>query len=76
MVVANVKGGSFFAMLQNPPPSCTPPPSGLVAWLPGDGNTNDISGNNNNGTPQGNVSYVAGKVAQAFTFDGSGSVSL
>ncbi len=62
--------GGLNLLAANAQQGCTPP-SGLVAWLPGDGNTNDISGNNNNGTPQGNVSYVAGKVAQAFNLNGT-----
>jgi hypothetical protein len=43
--------------------SCTPPPSGLVGWWPGDGNANDIVG--------GDVAYVPGEVGQAFSFDAS-----
>ncbi|MDQ4121541.1 MAG: CSLREA domain-containing protein [Acidobacteriota bacterium] len=54
--------------------TCTPPPSGMVAWFPGDGNANDIQGNNN-GTINGGVTFTAGKVAQAFTFDGTGDVT-
>ena len=51
-------------------PSCVPPPSGMVAWWPGDGNTNDIAGGNN-GTIVGGVSYAPGKVNQAFSLDGT-----
>ena len=46
-------------------------PSGLVAWLTGDGNPNDISGNGNNGTFGAN--YAVGKVGQAFQ---GGTVSV
>ena len=46
--------------------ACTPPPAGLLAWWPGDGNSTDIVGGYN-GTLQGAVSYVTGKVAQAFS---------
>ena len=28
-------------------PPCTPAPSGLVGWWPGEGNANDIVGTNN-----------------------------
>src|SRR5215831_3283203 len=45
--------------------TCTPPPSMMVSWWPGDGNANDIQGSNN-GTP-----FAAGEVGQAFSFDGT-----
>jgi Concanavalin A-like lectin/glucanases superfamily len=48
---------------------CTPPPSGLVSWWPGDGNANDIQGINN-GAPQNGATFTSGKVGQAFSFDG------
>lgn len=54
--------------------TCTPPPAGMVAWFPGDGNANDIQGSNN-GTINGGVTFPAGKVAQAFSFDGTGDVT-
>jgi hypothetical protein len=48
-------------------PACTEPPSGLISWWPGDGNTADAMGTNNafdfiTGT------YVTGKVDRAFNF--------
>ena len=49
---------------------CDPPPSGLVAWWPGEGNANDIVGTNN-GVAQGSLTYTAGEIGQAFSFDGS-----
>ncbi len=49
--------------------ACVPPPSGLTNWWPGDGNANDIA-NGANGTAEGNVAFVSGKVGQAFSFDG------
>ena len=48
---------------------CTPPPSGLVSWWPGDGNANDIQ-DGNNGTFVNGATFAAGKVGQAFSFDG------
>lgn len=51
------------------PETCVPPPSGMVAWLPGDGNANDIIGDNE-GTLQNGATFAAGKVAQAFSLDG------
>jgi hypothetical protein len=47
---------------------CVRPDAGLVAWWPGDGNTNDIVGNHH-GTLRGG-SFSAGKVSQAFDFTG------
>ncbi len=52
-----------------PPTDCVQPPSGMLAWLPGDGNTTDLTGNHN-GTLQNGATYAAGKVGQAFSFDG------
>ncbi len=50
---------------------CTAPPAGMISWYPADGDAGDIFGANN-GTAVGDVSYVAGKVGQAFSFDGDG----
>lgn len=44
--------------------------SGLVAYYPFDGNSNDMSGNGHNGTEYGGISYVSGKIGQAARFDG------
>lgn len=49
--------------------ACTPPPSGMVSWWPGDGNANDLIGTNH-GTPGGDTTYAPGVVGQAFSFDG------
>jgi hypothetical protein len=49
--------------------NCIPPPSGIVGWWPGDGNANDVIGTNN-GTLQNGATFGAGKVGQAFRFDG------
>ena len=54
-------------------PACgTPPPSGIVAWYPGEGNADDIVAGDNgclcNETP-----VVTGLVGQAFNFDGVGN---
>jgi Concanavalin A-like lectin/glucanases superfamily len=50
--------------------SCTPPPSGLISWWPGDGNASDLQ-SGFNGTLQGGVAFSAGEVDQAFTFNGT-----
>lgn len=52
-----------------PPPTCVPPPSGMVSWWPGEGNLNDIVGTNH-GTSKNGAGFSAGKVGQAFSFDG------
>jgi hypothetical protein len=58
-------------------PTCVTPPAGLIGWWPGEGNANDIGGNDS-GTLQGGVSAsVAGVVGTAFSFDGtSGYVQI
>jgi hypothetical protein len=45
----------------------------LIAHWPLNGNTNDVSGNGYDGTPT-NITYVAGKIGQAASFNGSSSV--
>jgi hypothetical protein len=76
VLVTNLYGFilSSNAMLTvNPPPPCDP---ALVDWWQGEGNANDIVGNNN-GTLAGGAGYAAGEVGQAFSFDGSsGCVSV
>ena len=49
--------------------TCEQAPSGLVSWWSGDGDASDIAGGNN-GTLQNGPTFVAGKVGQAFSFDG------
>ena len=49
---------------------CAAPPTGMVSWLPGDGNANDIKGTNH-GTLQNGATFGAGLVGQAFALDGS-----
>jgi len=50
---------------------CVDPPTGMTAWWPGDGNAADIFGTWG-GTLVGNTTYAAGKVGEAFSFDGNG----
>src|SRR5437762_11246820 len=50
---------------------CTPPPSDMVAWWPGNGYANDIQGSNH-GTLRGDATYATGRVGQGFSFDGDG----
>ena len=49
---------------------CVSPPPDMVSWWPGDGDALDIIGSSH-GTPQGGVTFAAGKVSQAFSLDGS-----
>jgi len=44
---------------------------GLVAYYPFDGNANDESGNGNDGTENGGLSYGTGVSGQAASFDGT-----
>jgi hypothetical protein len=58
-----------FGLLWQPNPaqaSCVPPPAGLVAWWPGEGNANDIIGGNN-GTLVNGAAFAAGEVGQGFS---------
>ena len=52
--------------------SCTPPPPGLVAWWPGEGNANDVIGPNNGFVTNGVITYDAGEVGLAFHYNGAG----
>jgi hypothetical protein len=49
--------------------TCVVPPSGLVSWWPGDGDANDIAGDNH-GALQNGATFQNGMVEQAFSFDG------
>jgi hypothetical protein len=54
---------------------CAPVPSGLVSWWRGEGNASGSVGSNH-GTSVGNVAFAAGKVGQAFNFDGTSYVRI
>jgi hypothetical protein len=49
--------------------TCTPPPSGMIGWWPGDGNTKDIQGGSN-GLLKNGATFGTGEVGQGFKFDG------
>lgn len=54
--------------------TAAPPASVPLAWYPFEGNAVDASGHGNNGTINGNVTFVSGKIgAQAAQFDGISS---
>jgi hypothetical protein len=49
---------------------------GLVAYYPFNGNTNDESGNGNNGIEHGGITYTTGIYGQAISFSGNNYISL
>jgi hypothetical protein len=49
---------------------CVSPPAGVIAWWTGDGDANDLVGGHNGSLVNG-AAFGAGKVGQAFNFDGS-----
>ncbi len=49
--------------------ACVSTPSGLIAWWPGDGNTDDITGGTS-GILNDDVSYTSAHVSKGFKFDG------
>jgi hypothetical protein len=75
VLVTNLYGSilsSNAVLTVNPRPPCTPAPSGLGGWWPGEGNANDVVGNNN-GTLVNGVTFTDGTVGQAFSFNGTSS---
>ncbi len=55
------------------------PASGLVANYPFNGNTNDVSGNSNNGSITGGVALTTdrfGRTDSAYVFDGTGEITI
>ncbi len=60
---------SFAAIAQQAAHTCVEPPSGMVSWWPGDGDADDIAGDNH-GTLQNGTTFANGVVGQAFSFDG------
>ncbi len=54
----------------NPPVvNCTPAPSGLVSWWPGEQTAADVV-SSNSGTLGGNATFADGRVGSGFSFDG------
>ncbi len=49
--------------------ACSPAPSGMVSWWRAEGDARDFW-DGNHGTLQNGVAFAAGKVGQAFSFDG------
>ena len=63
---------TFQVVFTAPANACLVPPANLTSWWRGQGDTLDAAGAFN-GTLGGNTSFAAGKVGQAFAFDGSQS---
>ncbi len=76
-VVVSNPGGSVTSavavltvLVPAPPATCTPPPAGIVAWWPGEGNGLDVVSGFNATVPAG-VTYTNAEVGQGFSFDGT-----
>jgi hypothetical protein len=65
----------FFTPQTAAPQTCLAPPSGMVAWWPGDGNANEIV-SGRNGSIIGSAGFAPGMVADAFSFDGNGWIEV
>ena len=63
---------AFWLALSYSPTKGIAPPPGLVGWWRGEGDGKDSAGTNN-GILHGGVAFVAGKVGQAFSFNGTDS---
>lgn len=68
--VGNNLGSAAIVLNGEAVPVCVAPPSGMVGWWPGDGNANDIVGGNHGTLQNGATATAAGRVDQAFSFDG------
>jgi Concanavalin A-like lectin/glucanases superfamily len=66
----NGDSGTFTATRTSANTGCTPVPPGIVSWWKGEGNALDQEGANP-GTVEGGVTFLLGKVGQAFYLDGS-----
>ncbi len=72
VTVSNSVGttNSSAVLLSVTTPTCITPPTGLVSWWRGEGVLGDETGGNP-ASFVGNLGYTAGKVGQAFVFNGS-----
>lgn len=69
VVVTNGEGSATSANAHLTVVAASSLPPGLIAWWTGDGNANDVIGNNN-GMPVGGADFVPGQLGEAFQFDG------
>ncbi|MHB8519340.1 MAG: LamG-like jellyroll fold domain-containing protein [Limisphaerales bacterium] len=70
LAVAVLLAGLQMSVQGQPAGSDCNPPSGIVAWWPGEGNANEIIGGHN-GMLLNGTSFTVGEVGQAFSFDGT-----
>src|SRR5262249_56572181 len=63
------------ATLVPPSLACAPPPNGLINWWRGEGNATDEA-TMDSGTLLNGTSFAAGRVGQAFSFDGLDDVLM
>lgn len=62
-------GDDFVLHFEVYTPVCVQAPSGLMSWWPGEGDASDLVGSNH-GTLVNGADFAAGRVGQAFSFDG------
>ena len=62
---------AFFATGVAAAQGCVAPPSGMLAWYPAE-RSGDDAASFFNGAAAGDTAYVAGRVGEAFAFDGAG----
>ncbi len=70
-VLGQRSGGS--GSVTNSTPACVQPPAGLSHWWTADSTAADFQGGRT-GTNRGQVTYATGKVAEAFSFNGTNGV--
>lgn len=70
VVAASLLVVSTFIPISTVAQVCTPPPSGLVSWWPGDGDANDFA-DGNHGTLRNGATFDSGLVGQALRFTAS-----
>jgi hypothetical protein len=75
VIVTNIAGSLTSSNATLTLLNCSPPPSGLVSWWPGNGNASDIIGGSN-GTLTNGATFAAGEVGQAFSFNGTNQFVL
>src|SRR5687768_12080615 len=72
LIIALLAAGSTQTVVGQ---NCITPPSGMVTWLPGDVNPQDILNNTQDVRVNGTVAFSPGVVGNAFTFDGNSDVT-
>jgi GH25 family lysozyme M1 (1,4-beta-N-acetylmuramidase) len=69
---AVVPSSAVYATILTNPPGAVPAPTGMVDWWAGEGTPADLL-SQYTGNPTGGLTYVSGKRAKAFHFDGTTS---